>query len=258
MTKLYSFVAFTSVAAIGISTASAAVSYTGSALTQNFDTLNASGSAALTLPGWSAIAQNGATLGTTAADGSSNAGGIFSFGTGTNSERALGGTGSGGTIFGSPATGAIAAYIAFSVTNNSGNSIDSFTINYDGEQWRNGGNASAQTMEVQYGFGATFASVSWTNAPAGFNFTSPVTGSTAAALNGNAAANRTANLGGTVAVNWNENDTLWLRWIERNDAGNDHGLAIDNFSFDATTVPEPSAIGLLGIGAAALLRRRRA
>ena len=31
-------------------------------------------------------------------------------------------------------------------------------------------------------------------------------------------------------MNWANNDTLWFRWIERNDAANDHGLAIDDFS----------------------------
>ncbi len=38
---------------------------------------------------------------------------------------------------------------------------------------------------------------------------------------------------------------LWLRWVEINDAGADHGLAIDNFSFaanaDVAAVPEAGA-----------------
>jgi hypothetical protein len=39
-------------------------------------------------------------------------------------------------------------------------------------------------------------------------------------------------------LGWNAGDTLWLRWVERNDAGNDHGLAIDNFEL-ATGIVEP-------------------
>jgi hypothetical protein len=31
-------------------------------------------------------------------------------------------------------------------------------------------------------------------------------------------------------LDWQAGQTLWLRWIERNDSGNDHALAIDNFS----------------------------
>ena len=34
-------------------------------------------------------------------------------------------------------------------------------------------------------------------------------------------------------LNWGSQQTLWLRWIERNDTGNDHGLAIDDFSLAA-------------------------
>ncbi|GAB4358666.1 MAG: hypothetical protein Fur0042_28120 [Cyanophyceae cyanobacterium] len=39
-----------------------------------------------------------------------------------------------------------------------------------------------------------------------------------------------ANRGGTLTgLNWANNEILWIRWIERNDTGNDHALAIDNF-----------------------------
>jgi len=58
-------------------------------------------------------------------------------------------------------------------------------------------------------------------------------------------------LGGTVSgISWAADQTLWIRWIERNDAVNDHGLAIDDFSI--TTVPEPVNVALAifgGIGA---------
>jgi MYXO-CTERM domain-containing protein len=65
-----------------------------------------------------------------------------------------------------------------------------------------------------------------------------------------------AGRGGNISVNWNQNDTLWLRWAERNDVANDHGLAIDDLRFSAGSapapVPVPPALGLLALGAAAL------
>jgi hypothetical protein len=235
----------------------------GSTISQDFDSLSATAwTNDSTLPGWSLFRQPAPGTALTAiaiGDGGSNAGSMYSFGSGGSTERALGGTGSGGAYFGSPASGALAGWIAVSITNDTGAEIDSFTVNYDGEQWRNGGSTSAQTMPLEYGFGATFATVaSWISPGASFNFTSPTTGASAAALDGNLAANRIAGLGGTVnGLTWAPSDTLWVRWTETNDTGNDHGLGIDNFSFSATNVPEPAALGSTALAASMLIRRRR-
>lgn len=255
-------------ALLGLSaaTAQAQVSFTGTALTQNFDTLITTGTAQAwsnntTLPGWSLFNKTPTAITTyNAGDGSSNAGSFYSFGTGTGTERALGGAASGGAYFGSPASGTVAGWIAFAATNNTGSTATDFTIGYDGEQWRNGGNATAQTMVLEYGFGATFTGVTtWTPAGSAFNFTSPVATATAAAVNGNVAG-RVAGRGGTVNQTWAPGQTLWIRWIENNDAGNDHGLAIDNFSLTAslpTAAPEPGTLVLGVLGIAGLVARRR-
>jgi hypothetical protein len=263
---------FTILAAVAVSaalagSASAAVQYAtpGSTYSQNFDTLVTSGTAAWandsTLPGWVLYRQPapGTAITTyTAGDGSSNAGAFYSFGTGSNAERALGGMGSGGTYFGSPGSGAVAGWIALGLTNGTGADISSFTVHYDGEQWRNGGNTSAQTMVLQYGFGSDYVSVlSWTAAGSTFNFASPTVGSTAAALDGNAVGNRVANIGGEITANWSVNSTLWMRWIENNDVGNDHGLAIDNVTVSTSSVPEPASMAILGLGFVGLIGRRR-
>jgi hypothetical protein len=54
---------------------------------------------------------------------------------------------------------------------------------------------------------------------------------------------------------------LWVRWIERNDVGNDHGLAIDDFSLSAAVaaVPEPQSWALMlgGLAALGFIARRR-
>jgi hypothetical protein len=238
----------------------------GSTYSQNFDSLATSGATNAwandtTITGWHLFRQpSPGTAITTyiANDGGNNAGSFYSFGTGTNAERALGGTGSGGAYFGNPATGAVAGWIAMSVQNATGATIDSFTLTFDGEQWRNGGNASAQPMVLEYGFGGTFDAVSSWTAPGGsFDWTSPVNSTTAAAVDGNAAG-LVANRGGAISnLTWQNSQTLWVRWVERNDTGNDHGLAIDSVSFQAVAIPEPGAFpfgglicGVIAIGAA--------
>jgi hypothetical protein len=263
--KLLLLGAATLPAIVGLEPAESAVIFStgGSTISQDFDSLGATAwTNDSTLPGWSLFRQPSPGTALTAiaiGDGGSNAGSIYSFGSAGGSDRALGGTGSGGAYFGSPASGAVAAWVAVSITNDTSAEIDSLTVNYDGEQWRNGGNTSTQTMPLQYGFGPTFASVAnWINPGGSFDFTSPTTGASAAALDGNLAANRVAGLGGTVSgLTWAPSDTLWIRWTETNDSGNDHGLAIDNFSFSATNVPEPAALGSMALAATTLIRRRR-
>ncbi len=70
---------------------------------------------------------------------------------------------------------------------------------------------ASQTMVLEYGFGSTFASVSsWSDPGGSFNFTSLQNGATATALDGTAAANRTAGLGGTINTAWTNGSTLWI------------------------------------------------
>ncbi|MGB3069454.1 MAG: ExeM/NucH family extracellular endonuclease [Ottowia sp.] len=210
----------------------APVAFTGN-YTQNFDTLATSGADWIqgsTLAGWYLYTGAGADIATyQASDGTSNSGAFYSFGASGNSERALGGTASGGAYFGSPASGAVAGYIAVAATNATSAAINTLTISFNGEQWRNGGNTSAQAMVMQYGLSSdgSFAGVAtWTDS---LSWNSPVTGSSAASVDGNAAG-RAPVSGALSNLNWQPSQTLWLRWIEKNDPGNDHGLAIDDFS----------------------------
>lgn len=232
---------------------------------ESFDSLTTSTSATawsndLTLPGWSLFISTGAAAPTYAADiGTSNAGTFRSYGSAGNSDRALGGAASGGSYFGSPPSGAIAGWIAVAFSNDTGGALAGFTLGFAGEQWRNGGNTSAQPMVLEYGFGGSFGSVTWTAPGGSFDWNSPVIGSTAGAVDGNNAG-RVGGVGGTIATAWAAGDTLWIRWTERNDIGNDHGLAIDDLSFSVTAVPEPGTplMLLAGLAAVGFLARRRA
>jgi hypothetical protein len=233
----------------------------GDVYTQNFDTLATSGSNAWandsTITGWHLFQKDGNAVPTYIANsGTTTTGSFYSFGVTDSTDRALGGVGSGGTYFGSPATGAVAGWIAMSVENNTGTSLTEFTVHFNGEQWRNGGNATPHTMVLEYGFGDTFATVaSWTAPGGNFDWTTPIATTTAAAVDGNTAG-LVSGRGGLVSnLSWNDGDTLWIRWVERNEAGNDHGLAIDNVSFSA--IPTPGSAALLGMGGLIIGRRRR-
>jgi hypothetical protein len=260
--------------------ANAAVSVTNTTFnySQTFDSLASTGTSNAwindsTLAGWSLFNKTPAAI--TAYDvgtGSSNAGKFYSFGSTNSTDRALGGTASGGTYFGSPLSAAVAGWIAVAFTNTSGVALDGFTLGFDGEQWRKGGVSSstvggsvAQNMVLEYGFGNAFTAVSTWTAPGGnFDWSSPVFGeTTGAAVNGNTDG-KVAGKGGTITTAWNNNDTLWVRWIENNDANNDHGLAIDNISMSVVAaptapIPEADAYALmaLGIGLVGFLARRR-
>lgn len=219
------------------------ISTLGVPVTQNFDTLATSGTANAwtddsTLAGWFAQFSATPTNPTTyrADAGGSNTGAIYSWGTGAATERAFGSIGSGtpGDIF-----------WGIKLTNDTGSTITSLAISYNGEQWRAGGcqptpcTPLAQTADFQYQV-ANAGVITDANAPStgwldhdSLDFTSPIIGtSTAAALDGNAAANRSA-LSSTLTVTVNAGQEVWLRWRDINHANNDHGLSVDDFSVTA-------------------------
>jgi hypothetical protein len=277
------------VAAMSPRPAPAALDYSsiGSTYNQNFDSLANSEDLNphawandSTILGWHLFRvtagnpYNPAPVPVTSYDASSGTaeGQFYSFGTGGSSERALGAVGfanfAGATSAG---FGKVLGWVAASFTNNTGGSLTQFTVGYDGEQWRDGGNdpPEAQAMVFEYGFGSSFDAVSTWTAPSGnFDWNSPVGTTSPGAVNGNAAGLVT-NRGGTITnLAWTAGDSLWLRWVELNNGGADHGLAVDDFSFTANTnaIPEPGAVlfgGLVyvvigvGVGARRLVGRLR-
>ncbi len=252
----------------------AQLSYGGGPYSQNFDTLASSGTANawtqnVTLPGWFWLRAPSSTVGRQAGGwidlatysttaGTTTTGAAYSLGTVGTGERALGAIGSGNAASGD--------YVyALVLQNMTGMTINSFTLNYAGEQWRNGGNTSlaSQTVVFDYAVRSSFASTDLNgDATAGYtldpalDFVSPQNGSTAAALDGNAAANRVG-LSDSEAVTVLPGEFLLLRWFDDNHAGNDHALGIDDLELTTTVVPEPASMLALGVGALAVAFRRR-
>ena len=225
---------------------------------QNFDQLAGSGTANSwndnqTLLGWYAEALNGFGGDYRASSGTSTAGDLYSFG--TDSDRSLGSLSSG--------TPGDLAY-GLRLRNTSASRLGNIQITYTGEQWRNNNNVNAQTLEFSFQTGTDLTSPdvansgSWTDLST-LSFTSPVTGDSATALDGNAPGNRlelTAVLSG---VELDPGQELFLRWRDSNDAGNDHGLGIDDLTVSVSVVPEPSSLvlgGLLGLAVARWRARR--
>jgi len=204
----------------------------GVPITQSFDTLPASGSTTWTndstLPGWyHARTGTGTTI--VANNGSSNAGNLYSYGTGTATDRALGSLGSGNAAIGN-------LFWGIRLTNNTGSTITSLDVSYVGEQWRNS-NAAAQTVAFSYLIGSptvTGSLAEFQSAGVGvaaLDFTSPITGgSPAIALDGNLAANRVAISSTITGLNIPNGTEIMLRWSDPDHTGADHGLSIDDFS----------------------------
>jgi hypothetical protein len=253
-------------AAIGLiaSNAHGQVSLTGTSYSQDFDSMGSAGTTAPT--GWTSDATaNPAATGTNT-DPPVNTGTVVgststvvaSTGTGTTGAEYNYGV-AGTHVVGERALGSLASagnqrdtYVSF--TNNTGFAISKFSLSYDGEQWRLG-QASAATNVLTIQYSATGLSGSWVDLGSGFNFTSPITsGAAGTALDGNAAANRVAGIGGlyTPGASIANGASFFLRWADPDDGGSDAGMAIDNFSITLTLVPEPStwfagALTLVGL-----------
>jgi hypothetical protein len=192
--------------------------------------------------------------------GSANTGAFWSYGVSGSTDRALGSVGS-NTL--APSPGSQEIYIGLRITNETGVILDQITVSYNGEQWRDGGAATPVAQTMRFGWSTTALSISdpslqFTDAP-GLTFTSPVftnTGS-GAAVDGNTAGLVPMTALTISGVNWLPGTDLWLRWTDINDAGNDHGLAIDDLNFWASAIPEPTVAAMLGLGTLGLARRRR-
>src|SRR3954470_11380726 len=209
-------------------TGSISLTTAGSAVTENFDTLsNTAGSTTNTaLPtGWYITETGGGardneqyavdTGGRTTRD-------VYSYGAAAATDRALGELRSGTLI----------PLFGVKFTNNTGATITSLDVSYTGEQWRFGGVHStvADRLDFQYSVNATDLSTGTYLDANALDFNPPVTAGTAGALDGNAAANRTAISSTITGLSIPNGAIFFIRWSDVDATGADDGLAVDDFN----------------------------
>ncbi|MBX9737825.1 MAG: DUF11 domain-containing protein [Phycisphaerales bacterium] len=226
-----------------ITSASAQVSFTGASITQNFDGIVVSPnpfSATIGVhagvpgvSGWfgTKVAGNGATpMPFTADTGSGASGGLFSYGAAASpNDRALGALSSGSNAPG----------FGFAVTNNSGAPLTEFTITFDAEQFRSS-TVNVNTLVASWGTSASGATTTdfITSATLTADPAINIVGAAPVTTNGilvpptSATITKTFTPASPIAIG----ETIFFRWVDTNDGGNDAGLAIDNFTFSGPSV----------------------
>jgi predicted extracellular nuclease len=212
--------------AISADTGTGSISLTtlGSPSLENFDTLAIAGTTNATLPtGWY-ITEGG--LGARdneqygADNGGSATGDIYSYGTTSATDRALGALRS----------GALFPFFGAKFTNNTGSTVSTLAVSYTGEEWRLGAAARTDRIDFQYSLDATDLTTGTFIDVDALDFTTPNTVAPAGAKDGNAAANRTSVSFNITGLTIPSGSTFFIRWIDFDPAGSDDGLAVDNFS----------------------------
>ena len=208
--------------------------------TQNFNTLDTFiATSSSNLPtGWSII-----EIGTNSnnqykgGSGSSNSGDTYSFGSVNNSDRA----------FGALASNSLVPHFGIKFTNNTGAPITSISITYKGEQWRIG-NTAPHIDSLLFAYSTTASNVNDTAAATTWNtvnallFQSVIQSATAiGALDGNLTANNTT-LSGIIQVSIPAGGSIVIKWIDKNVAGSDDGLAVDDLIINFTTSGSGTAV----------------
>jgi hypothetical protein len=202
--------------------------------TQNFDALLSTGSVNSwvensTIPNWYSQ-RTTASTNYAANNGSTLSGGLYSYGTTSNTERALGAIGSNNTSYGGDFAHGIL------LQNNGTDVVTNLNLTYTLEEWRNGGSNAAQTVTVWYKVSATrdtllnpgSINTGWTEVTA-LAGSSPVSSATPGALDGNATANKLT-LNSIVPATVASGSFIMIRWSDIDHTGSDDGLAIDDVS----------------------------
>jgi hypothetical protein len=213
---------------------------------QNFNTLPAAYTAGtihtwgnnLHLPGWYAVrGVVGLFSNYTVGDGSSTAGGLYSFGNAAGDlDRAFG-------TLNTSATGKAAYGMLF--RNDTGATIYSINLSYDAEQWRRT-NGASQRVKLSYAVGASLDVTSngllndilFTNVPSGDLISTDNSGN--GSVNGNVVKTSITDV--AIPIVFSAGQELFIRFLDEDEGGagtNDNAMALDNLvvSFSETPLP---------------------
>lgn len=221
-------------AAMAQAVGSGAVSITISGASENFDGLANTGTSNVLPQGWYFYESGGSNGTTYAADnGSTNSGNTYSYGSTGASERA----------FGSIASNSNQPRIGAKLQNDGAQPLTELLISFTTEQWRRGAGQAQDRMQFEYSTLATGLddATGWA-AFSALDAVSPVaSGTTDAALDGNASANRADVSATLTGLNLAPGATVWIRWSDINISGADDALAIDDVTF-GTPVDNPPTL----------------
>ena len=168
--------------------------------------------------------------------GSNATSGIFSYGpangAGNAAIRGLGSLASSG--------GSYVLGIVF--TNTSNTMIDQFEIEIVAAQWRKGGSGKVNEWTFSYATSATNNVLdTLTKKDTALSFYSVQTSTGTAALNGLLPINQQQKKDTLFNVNWKPGEQLILKWQDKDDIGNDDGMALQQLICKALTIPDNTA-----------------
>ena len=147
-------------------------------------------------------------------------------------------------------------HIILSLTNNTGQTLNSFSLSYSGLIVSYEQDAGPDGYRFSYKVGGTINDYAGYNAVSTLDYNAPVNQADAS---GNPIASSSISASSiAIAGGWANGTTLFLRWTDHieNSVDSTYGLGIDNISFSA--IPEPSAFAALaGLGALGLTATRR-
>ncbi len=166
-------------------------------------------------------------------NGSNTAGSAYSFGSTGSSDRSLGAI----------ASGSVISSLGVALINNTPDILNTVTISYTGEQWRDGGSGNTNKLAFSYSLNGTNILTGTYAAVTALNNNSLVSHvGTGVVLDGNVAPNNQVySATFTMNGNWLPGQPLILKWADANEGGSDDGLSIDDFSFSATVPVTPTA-----------------
>ena len=200
--------------------------YEGSSGTATFNFSNNT-----TIPGWYSTIGAGLNEGRSSGGSAANSGTIYNWG--RDSDRALG-------TFSDTGYGGDTEYFGVRLVNDTTETISAVSVSYLIEKWRNDVNETTWTLE--------YLVTSSTSSEIGSSGYTTVTGRTisdssasAGGANGNWSGNQTEFELTIENLDWEEGDSLWLRWT--NDQPADGvGFGLDDLN--VTAIPEPSQSSL--------------